>query len=96
MTWKWYQVRMRASATVRAPYYAIMKRIQFRRGFFERAWAMQPKCMALFGHEAEGIFMLSLLKNEFGRDKQELAASTKLTRPDAHSDDADRRRAGRR
>jgi hypothetical protein len=41
----------------RGSYHAIMKRIQLHRGFFERAEAMQPKCMALFGREAEGIFM---------------------------------------
>jgi hypothetical protein len=40
----------------RGSYYAIMKRIQFYRGFFERAWAMQPRCMALFGSKAEDVF----------------------------------------
>jgi hypothetical protein len=40
----------------RGSYYAIMRRIQFHRGFFERAWAMQPRCMALFGAEAEEAF----------------------------------------
>jgi hypothetical protein len=40
----------------RGSYYAIMRRIQFYRGFFERAWAIQPKCMALFSHEAEAMF----------------------------------------
>jgi hypothetical protein len=40
----------------RRSYYAIMRRIQFYRGFFERAWAMQPRCMALFGTEAEDMF----------------------------------------
>jgi hypothetical protein len=40
----------------RGSYYAIMKRIQHHRGFFERAWAMQPRCMALFGDEAEEVF----------------------------------------
>jgi hypothetical protein len=40
----------------RGSYYAIMRRIQFYRGFFERAWAMQPKCMALFGTEAGAMF----------------------------------------
>jgi hypothetical protein len=40
----------------RGSYYAILKRIQLHRPFFERAWAMQPKCMVLFGHEAEEIF----------------------------------------
>jgi hypothetical protein len=37
-------------------YYAIMKRIRFHREFFERAYAMQPRCTALFGEEAEDAF----------------------------------------
>jgi hypothetical protein len=41
----------------RGSYYAIMKRIQFHRGFFERAWAMQPRCTALFGTNAEDTFL---------------------------------------
>jgi hypothetical protein len=40
----------------RGSYYAIMKRIRFHREFFERAYAMQPRCTALFGEEAEDAF----------------------------------------
>jgi hypothetical protein len=40
----------------RGSYYAKMKRIQFHREFFERAYAMQPRCSALFGVEAENAF----------------------------------------
>jgi hypothetical protein len=35
---------------------ARMKRLQFHREFFERAYAMQPRCTALFGVEAENAF----------------------------------------
>lgn len=40
----------------RGSYYAKMKRLQYHREFFERAYAMQPRCRALFGAEAEDAF----------------------------------------
>jgi hypothetical protein len=40
----------------RGSYYAKMRRIQFHREFFGRAYAMQPRCSALFGVEAENAF----------------------------------------
>jgi hypothetical protein len=40
----------------RGSYYARMKRLQFHREFFVRAYAMQPRCRALFGVEAENAF----------------------------------------
>jgi hypothetical protein len=42
----------------RAPYYAILKRIHEYQDFFERAWKLQPRCMAIFGPVAEEIFLL--------------------------------------
>ena len=42
----------------RAPYYAILRRIYEYREFFENAWKLQPRCMAMFGPVAEGIFVL--------------------------------------
>lgn len=44
--------------STRGSFYAILKRIQQHREFFERAFKLQPKCMAMFGKEAEEIFML--------------------------------------
>jgi hypothetical protein len=35
--------------------YAVLRRIRFYKEFFERAYMLQPKCMAMFGKEAEAI-----------------------------------------
>jgi hypothetical protein len=40
----------------RGSYYAKLKRIQYHQEFFVRAYAMQPRCRALFGAEAEDAF----------------------------------------
>lgn len=42
----------------RGSYYAVAKRIDTNKEFFERAFKLQPKCMAMFGKQAEDIFML--------------------------------------
>lgn len=42
----------------RGPYYATLKRIEANKEFFDRAWKMQVKCTAVFGREAEQIFLL--------------------------------------
>jgi hypothetical protein len=42
----------------RGPFYAILKRIEANKEFFERAWKMQVKCTAVFGRQAEEIFLL--------------------------------------
>lgn len=42
----------------RRPFYAILKRIDAQKGFFERAWKVQVKCTALFGSEVEDVFLL--------------------------------------
>jgi hypothetical protein len=42
----------------RGPFYAAVKRIELNKDFFERAFKLQPKCMAMFGRDAESIFML--------------------------------------
>jgi hypothetical protein len=42
----------------RTPYYAVLKRINDHREFFESAWKLQPRCMAMFGSVAEDIFLL--------------------------------------
>jgi hypothetical protein len=42
----------------RGPFYAILKRIEANKDFFERAWKMQVRCTALFGPQMEEIFLL--------------------------------------
>jgi len=42
----------------RGPFYAILKRIQANKDFFERAWKMQVRCSALFGPQVEETFLL--------------------------------------
>jgi hypothetical protein len=42
----------------RGAFYAILKRIDANKDFFERAWKMQVRCTALFGPEVEEIFLL--------------------------------------
>jgi hypothetical protein len=42
----------------RGTFYAVGKRISQHKDFFERVYKLQPRCMAMFGREAEEIFML--------------------------------------
>ena len=42
----------------RGPFYAVAKRIQLNKDFFERVYKLQPRCMAMFGKEADEIFLL--------------------------------------
>jgi len=42
----------------RGPYYAILKRVEAHKDFFDRVFKIQPKCMAVFGESAEEIFLL--------------------------------------
>jgi hypothetical protein len=39
-------------------FYAVGRRIRLNKDFFERAYKLQPKCMAMFGKKAEDIFLL--------------------------------------
>lgn len=41
---------------LRGSHYAVLKRIDERKDFFERVWATQPSFMAVFGPETEEIF----------------------------------------
>lgn len=41
----------------RGSFYAVFKRIQQNKEFFEKAWRLQPKCMAVFGRSIEDTFM---------------------------------------
>jgi hypothetical protein len=42
----------------RGTYYAIWKRVQSYKDFFDRAWKLQVRCAAIFGPEMEGVFLL--------------------------------------
>ena len=39
-------------------YYAILKRIESQKDFFERSWKVKVLCMAIFGPDVERIFLL--------------------------------------
>ena len=42
----------------RGEFYAILKRINLNKDYFERVWKLQPRCMAMFGASVEEIFLL--------------------------------------
>lgn len=42
----------------RGSFYAVLKRIENNKDFFERAWKAQVRCGALFGQEAEDALLL--------------------------------------
>jgi hypothetical protein len=58
--WKDLEAKGLTEAEVRqrASFYAISKRIDAHKDFFERLWALQPKFMAIFGPETATIFRL--------------------------------------
>lgn len=39
------------------PFFAILKRIDSHKDFFERVWRMQPRFMAMFGKSAADVFL---------------------------------------
>lgn len=41
----------------RGSFYAILKRIEHNKDFFERVWRLQPRFMAVFGPDTEEIFL---------------------------------------
>ena len=56
----------------RGPFFATLKRIEAHREFFERAWKLQPRCIAVFGPEAEEIFLL------MHRSRREIEVSAEM------------------
>jgi hypothetical protein len=42
----------------RGSFYAILKRIERNKDFFERLWKLQPRFMAVFGPDSENVFLL--------------------------------------
>jgi hypothetical protein len=70
----------------RGSFYATLKRIDDNKDYFDRAWRLQPRCMAMFGPEAEDIFlqlhqarrmvetsagMLTWDRDQLGKDKED-------------------------
>jgi hypothetical protein len=47
-----------ADKNARGPFYAILKRIDGQKEFFERAWKIQVRCTALFDPNVEEVFLL--------------------------------------
>jgi hypothetical protein len=64
--------------SVRGPFYAVLKRIEASKEFFDRAWKMQVRCTALFGPEVEETFMLM----HRARREIEIAAGMLLRDPE--------------
>ncbi len=67
-----------AQRSARAPFYAILKRIERNKDFFERAWKMQVQCTALFGPQVEETFLLI----QRARRKVEVSAQMLLRDPE--------------
>lgn len=63
---------------VRGRYFAILKRIEANREFFERAWKLQVRCTAIFGPKMEDIFLLL----QRARREVEVAAAMLLENPE--------------
>lgn len=62
----------------RGPFYAILKRIEANKDFFERAWKMEVRCTALFGPKVEEIFLLM----QRARREIEVSAGMLLREPE--------------
>src|SRR5262249_25405143 len=65
----------------RAPFYAILKRIEASKDFFDRAWKLQARCMALFGPGIEETFLLL----QTARREIEVSAAMLLQDPEPKS-----------
>ncbi len=50
--------RRKRRDVVGGAFYAILKRIEGHRDFFDRAWKLQIRCRALFGQRAEDALLL--------------------------------------
>jgi hypothetical protein len=69
----------------RAPFYAILKRIEASKDFFDRAWKLQVRCMALFGPEVEETFLLL----QRARREIEVSAGMLLQDPEPQNETKD-------
>jgi hypothetical protein len=73
----------------RGCYYAIAKRLEGNKEFFEQVWKCHAKCMAVFGSSSEQIFL------ELHKARQQIEIAIKMLvghlddhpiRPDPHAD----------
>jgi hypothetical protein len=71
--------------SARGPFYAILKRVGAYKEFFDRAWKMQVRCMALFGSEVEQTFLLM----QQARRKIEVSAEMLLHNPEPEHKSSD-------
>jgi hypothetical protein len=72
----------------RGPFYAVIKRIEANKGFFERLWKVQTRCTALFGTEIEETF----IKCHRARRKIEVSAGMLYRDPFPHEPASDANR----
>jgi hypothetical protein len=66
--------------SARRPFYAVLKRIEANKDFFERAWKVQVRCTALFGPGVEEIFLLM----QRARREIEVSAGMLFQDPEPH------------
>src|ERR1700738_2445850 len=52
------RTRARSDAMHEGHFYAILKRIEMNKEYFDRAWKLQVRCTAIFGPEVEETFLL--------------------------------------
>lgn len=56
----------------RGPFFAIMKRLEANKDYFQNAWELQAECTALFGPEIEDTFLL------FHKARREIEVSAEM------------------
>ena len=57
---EWSELEVAGDAEARrrgGPFFAVVKRIERQKDYFERLWRLQPRFMAMFGADAAPIFM---------------------------------------
>jgi hypothetical protein len=62
----------------RGPFYAVLKRINANKEFFDRAWEIQVQCSAIFGPQVEDIFLL------LHKARREVEVSAEMLLQDPH------------
>jgi hypothetical protein len=75
----------------RGRYFAILKRIEANREFFERAWKLQVRCAAIFGPKVEDTFLLL----QRARREVEVSAGMLLDDPEPQVASEDNKRTWR-
>jgi hypothetical protein len=65
--------------SAKGQYYAIFKRMERNKDFFDKAWDIQVRCSAMFGAKAEELFLL------MHRARREIEVSAELLYHDPHT-----------